>query len=347
MKNKKMMLLLAAVTALSLGVCGEAQSDQPVGADSQAAADTQTDNAETQLEPVTIENFNMETTYDFIPERIVSLSYSETEILVALGLGDKIAGIAEAENTSEVVLEKYRAEVEKLNVFASAEDGNGVPTLEAVLSLSPDFVYGTSYSFNENFGVGTVDDFQNNGIKVYATTSTYKSGATLEDTYQDILNIGAIFRVEDKAQELVDELKAEISAIQEKVADTDPVTVFIYGGGQDAPIAYLGTSYQGYLTALVGGENVFPGDETTTASRMSWEAIVEANPDCIIFVDRTDTSWEENAAFLKSLPELQNVTAIKEENFVAVPTQQYGFGGLSNVEAVQTLAEGLHPECFE
>lgn len=348
-KTKTILLALVMALALCLSACGQTQTDpKPDTSDNANVSDVQQPDAEgSELEPVTIHNFNMETTYDSIPERIVSLSYSETEILVALGLSDKIVGIAEAENTSDVVMEQYREEVEALNVFASASDGNGVPTLEAVLSLSPDFVYGTSYSFNSTYGVGDVSDFQNNGINVYAATSTYKKGCTLEDTYQDILNIGAIFRVEERAQELVDELKAGVSEIQEKIVDADPVTVFIYGGGEDNAIAYFSTSYQGHLTAVAGGENIFAGDETTSAGRMGWESIVEANPDYIVIIDDAVAPADDAIEFLKSLPEMQNVTAIQENNFVAVPIEQYGFGSLSNVNAVRTLAEGLHPECFQ
>lgn len=59
-------------------------------------------------ETISIENFDRTMAFDKVPERIVSLSYSETEILVALGLADKIIGIAEAENTIEDCMPEQR-----------------------------------------------------------------------------------------------------------------------------------------------------------------------------------------------------------------------------------------------
>lgn len=298
-------------------------------------------------EQVVIDNFNLQTTYDSVPERVVSLSYSETEILLALGLGDKIVGIAEADNTVEAVSEEYREEAAGLNIIAACEDG-GVPTLEVVLAQSPDFVYGTSYSYNANYGVGDVSDFQNSGINVYATTSTYKENPTIEDTYEDILNLGKIFRVEDRANEVVEEMKTEIAAITEKIKDAEPVTVLCYDSGEESPVVYFSSSYEGSLVALAGGKNVF--EQEGNAALLSWEAIVEANPDYILINDWAGgagaMTLEEKINYMKSRPELQTITAIQEENFIAVPLNQVSFGGISNVDAVETIARGLYPDCF-
>ena len=355
-KRALCLTLTFALLVLALGGCAKEEALSTTEPDQKEENTVPADKpVEDEIEPeeapteVVIDNFKGQTTYTEVPERVVSLSYSETEILVALGLQDKIVGIAEADNSSEVVSEEYRSMVESLNVIAETEDG-GVPTLEVVLSQSPDFVYGTAYSFNSSYGVGDVADFEANDIKIYASTSTYKSDSTIEDTYNDILNIGRIFRVEDRAEELVAEMRTKIDAIAEKVANEDPISVFIYDSGDSSAYTFYGNSYEGSLVALAGGENVFTENENG-GGMVGWEAVVAANPEFIVVNDwgggEGAAPIEEKINFIKAQPELQEVTAVKEDNFVVVHLEQASFGGLQNTVAVETIAKALHPGCFE
>lgn len=327
------------VFAMSITGCGG--SSQEVSDVSESASDGYTE--------VTIDNFDMEQTFTKAPERVVSLSYSETEILTALGLADRIVGIAEADNTIDVVDEKYRAEVEKLNVIAPNEDG-GVPTLEVVMSQEPDFVYGTSYSFNSKFGVGDTQDFLDNNIAVYASSSTYKDDATIDDTYQDILNIGAIFGVQDRAEKLVADMKSRVDEIEEAVSAEEPATVLLYDSGEDSPYVYFENSYEGELAKIAGAKNIISAQEGGS-DVISWETVIEANPEYIVINDwgggEGAATISEKIAFLTSRPELAEVTAIKENNFITVPLEKVCFGALENPDAIETIAKALHPACFE
>lgn len=342
MKKKFITLMLCASVAVSmLAGCGESTSEQK-----ETVVD---EGMETDYGTVEIENMDMISTYTKIPERIVSLSYAETEILVALGLKDKIVGIAEADNTIEVVSDKYKADVEELNIICKSEDG-GVPTLEGVLAQSPDFVYGTSYSFNSKFGVGDPSDFTENNINIYASTSTCNEDATIEDTYQDIINIGKIFKVEDRAQELVDEMKNKVSAVTEKIKNEEPVTALLFDSGEEAPYVYYENCYEGSIAKLAGVKNIIETGEGGSGE-ISWEKIVEANPEYIIINDwgggEGAQTLQEKIDYLCSLPELQDVTAIKKQQFIAVPLEEICFGTLENPDAIETIAKALYPEVFE
>ncbi|MDO5337833.1 MAG: ABC transporter substrate-binding protein [Eubacteriales bacterium] len=329
MKKKQILsLIFGAMMMVSLG-------------NSAYAEESQTGNEDT----VVIENYGLTTEYDTIPERIVSLSYSETEILVALGLADKIVGIAEADNSIDVVSEEYKDTVSSLNIIASSDDG-GVPSLEVLYSVEPDFVYGTVYSFAPNIGIAEPSDFLENDINIYVSTSTYKRESTIEDTYEDIRNIGKIFNVSAQAEEVIAQMQGEIEEAAEKInTEETKKRVFIYDSGESAALSFFGPSYESSLVELAGGVNVFD-EEENSQGQVSWEAVVEANPDVIVINDWGGGSGasevEDKINFLKSLPELQNVTAVEEENFVVVPLSLAAFGCIRNPEAVNLLAEGFY-----
>ena len=300
---------------------------------------------------VTIENFNRTMTFDDIPERIVSLSYSETEILVALGLADKIVGIAEAENLVEECLPEHRETIAAFNNIGPSAQG-GVPSFEVLLSVEPDFVYATSYSLNAEYGVAELTDFENNDIDVYVATSTYKTGCTVEDTYQDIRNIAAIFHVEDRGEELIASMQANIAGVEETVSQVEePLSVFVFVAGNESRAATNGgMSLANSLIESAGGVNVFASEQSATFP-VGWESVVEANPDVIILDSNTGgagtTDAAEKIALIKSLPELQDIEAVKNDRFIEVPHFILSFGCVQNDRAVQIIAEGLYPELFE
>jgi len=123
-----------------------------------------------------------------VPERVVSLSFSETQLLVALGLQDKIVGIATAETGFADCLPEYQENLHKLKIISDS-----TPTFEVLLESNPDFVVGTVYSFTE-YGVAPAEDFVKNDIPYYALRGTYVENPAIEDTYKDIENLGKIFK---------------------------------------------------------------------------------------------------------------------------------------------------------
>lgn len=300
---------------------------------------------------VTVENYNRTMTFKDVPERIVSLSYSETEILVALGLADKIVGIAEADNVVEECLPEYQETIAAFNNIGPSAQG-GVPSFEVLLSVEPDFVYATSYSLNAEYGVAELTDFESNDIDVYVATSTYKTGCTIEDTYQDIRNIASIFHVEDKGEELIASMQANIAGVEEAVSQVEkPLSVFVFVAGNESRCATNGAlALANSLIESAGGVNVFASEQNATFP-VGWESVVEANPDVIVLCSSTGgagmTDAAEKIALIKSLPELQDVEAVKNDRFIEVPYYIIGFSCVQNDRAVQIIAEGLYPELFE
>lgn len=222
MKTRLIALLLSFVMILCLGACGNAQDTGQGEGESgavNAAADIPAAEEEVPAEApadgtVVVENMGRTTVYEAAPQTAVALSYSIAEIMVALGLEDKIVAIAPSMYILDQVSLEYR---DIVGSFPVLEGNYGVPSLETVPDTNAEFVFGDFYAFYAT-SIGTAEDFENAGVKVYATEGTCVSNPTFENTYHDIMNIGRIFRVEDRAEVLVVQLRQRETAGMDAVA---------------------------------------------------------------------------------------------------------------------------------
>ncbi len=293
-------------------------------------------------EPVVIENMGRTTTYEEAPETAVALSYSIAEIMVALGLEDKIVAIAPSMYILDQVSEEYR---ETVGSFPVLEGSYGVPTLETVLDTGAEFVFGDAYSFYAN-SVGTVEDFEAAGVNIYATEGTYVEDATFENIYNDIINIGKIFLVEERAGELVAQLREREAAVEASVAGLEPVRVFYFdsdtGGGVD--MSTVGdTGLQSLMLEMAGAENIFSDVEGQFVA-VSWEDVVDRDPEYIIVCDYYGEGYaEEKIAELKANPATMDMDAVVNDRFIVVPGMAM-FPSLECMDAVELIAAGLHPD---
>ncbi len=293
---------------------------------------------------VVIENNGRTTTYDSVPERVVVLSYSNAETMAALGLEDKVVAAFPGMYTLDDVLPEYQEAVAAMP-FITEGLNSGTPNLETVLDQDPDFVLGTYYNFFP-VNCGAPEDYEAAGANVYAQEGTYVAGATLENTYNDILNLGQIFHVEERAQELVAEMRAQADEITTKLAETEPVSTFVYDSGEGTMLSIGGVGLENELLTLAGGANIF-ADQESRYFDASIENIIEANPSAIIVYDYSiSADSEQKIEYLKSLSELSEVDAIKNDKIIVLPIYTV-FPGMQNVRAIQLMAEGLHPELFE
>ena len=215
------------------------------------------------------------------------------------------------------VLPEYQEAVAAMP-FITEGLNSGTPNLETVLDQDPDFVLGTYYNF---FPVtcGAPEDYEAAGANVYAQEGTYVAGATLENTYNDILNLGQIFHVEERAQELVAEMRAQADEITTKLAETEPVSTFVYDSGEGTMLSIGGVGLENELLTLAGGANIF-ADQESRYFDASIENIIEANPSAIIVYDYSiSADSEQKIEYLKSLSELSEVDAIKNDKIIVLP----------------------------
>lgn len=294
---------------------------------------------------VTIENFNHTATYSKVPERIIPLSAGEAEIFAALGLEDKIIEMSLGHNTLKDIIPEYADKLKNIKQVKEV-------SLEYLLALNPDFIFTPSYPFNVP-AIGKYEDYEGNNIKLYVSEGTYVKNCTLENTYNDIINIGKIFKIEARAKALAEKLKSRTQAVIEKVKGTKPVRCFVFdSNSNDKYYSAGGTGLENHIITLCGGKNIFDDVERQFCA-VSMEDIIARNPDVIIInqyeIAESGTHYQNDGQrkidFLKSKKELSEVSAIKNNRFIIVPLIQV-FPGLQNLDALETIAKGLHPDKF-
>jgi iron complex transport system substrate-binding protein len=163
--------------------------------------------------------------------------------------------------------------------------------------------------------------------------------ATLEDTYNDLRNLGKIFDVQDRARAVIADMQAKIADIQ-KNPPADKPRVFLYDSGEDRAMTSGRLGMPQALIDAAGGRNVLD-DVDASWTRVNWENVVERNPQVIVIVDYGEVTAEQKILFLRNNKALQSVDAIKHQRFVVIPYVQ-ATPGIDNVLAVETLAKGFH-----
>ena len=190
-------------------------------------------------------------TYSEVPQRVVTLANFTTEMLLELELSDKIVGYGYMDNE---VPEEYAEEFSKLTCLSEASN----PSQEDLLAAEPDFLTGWYSTFSDtNF---PYDFCEANGIVPYVPRVEY-APATIDAVYEDFTNLGEIFQIQDKAEKIVTDMKTRIDAVQTAVSEKEPVSVFVYDSGEDAPF----TASAGLPTDMIelaGGKNIFADTES-------------------------------------------------------------------------------------
>ncbi|MCM3337857.1 ABC transporter substrate-binding protein [Paenibacillus sp. MER TA 81-3] len=284
--------------------------------------------------PVELENMGEKLSFPDAPKRVVTLNQHATEVMLALGLEESMVGTAYLDDS---ILPEFKEKYDKIPVLADK-----YPSKEVFLSVSPDFAYaGWKSAFGEK-ALGSRADLADQGVLTYVQESSNKAAPTLEDVYQDILNIGRIFRVEDKAEAVVNDIRKKLEDIQAQIGSvSEPLNVFVFDSGEDKAFTAANT-YLTSLIAKVGGKNIFDDIDKGWAE-VSWEEVVNRDPDVIVIVDYGDTTAEQKQELLLNKAPLADVKAIKDKRFIVLPLSAAAEGIRAPI-ALQTLAAGLYPD---
>ncbi|MGP3536006.1 ABC transporter substrate-binding protein [Microbacterium sp. RD1] len=298
-------------------------------------------------------------TFTSAPERVATVTTSVLEILLALGLEDRIVGVqAVAPGAFPADLQAVADTFPKLG--GEYVPGDFVPVQrEELLSVEPDFVVGGwASNFDSSLGALSQDELAERGVPSYfalaASCARTEPVTDLSAVYADIENYGTIFDVEEEAAALIDDMKATVDGVQEKLGDVDPPRVFTYSLEDGGAKAYsAGNQFLGNaIIQLAGGENIF-ADTDAVYGNAGWEEVVARDPEVIVlevFGKPTEAAFDEAVQrakdFFTTDPALQDITAVREGNFVPMIDEAYYVGGVRNAEAVEILARAFHPDVF-
>jgi iron complex transport system substrate-binding protein len=340
MKNWFRVLTLLLLAMVSVA-CGAQSAAQPTN------LPTNSTNAPTTAPAtggVTIENCGKPVTYSKIPERAVSNDVNITEIMLALGLQDRMAGMSGIGDTGRLAPE-YQTAAKNIPLISEKYF-----TLEPLLGVNPDFVYaGWNYGFSEENGI-TPDSLAEKGIATYVLEESCvhkgeRPVSTIENTlFHDIRNLGAIFGVNDRAEALIAQYEKELADVRAALPANATLPVFLYDSGEQDVLTAGGNAIPTAIISAAGGQNVF-ADLKKSWTMVGWEAIVERNPEFIVIVDYGDVTADQKQAFATNLPAMKDVPAIVNQRFAVIPYAA-ATPGPRNIAAVRELAKAFYPEAF-
>ncbi len=282
--------------------------------------------------PVVVENYGRSVSIQQKPTKVLTLGPNCTELFVALGLEEYVIGKSLV-NHSRGPLEEYAHSVNNIPQL-----NYGSATREAVLTSGADFIYALDWEINDQ-GVN-IEEASQYGINVYVNRAT-----TLEQQYNEILDIGRIFKVEQTTQDFVDDQKARIFAVREKLTNTQPVKVLVYDSGNDGVFTCSGNNFESMLIEQAGGRNIFDDITEKQWITVSYEEVLKRNPDIIVIHDYDTPSVEEKIAEIKANPSLSQLDCVKNNRF-AVITLESVLAGNRMAYAVESLAKAFYPSLF-
>ena len=286
----------------------------------------------------TVESCNRTVSFDAPPKRAISNDVNLTEMMLVLGLADHMVGYTGISGW-KTLDEEMRANVKQLPELSSK-----YPTKEVIVGANADFFFaGWNYGMKVG-GEVTPETLEPFGVKVYELTESCthimkKGKASIDDMYADLLNLGSIFNVEDRAKNLVNDYKAELKSFKSNLETGEPVRAFVYDSGEDTPFTAGLYAMPTALIEAAGGVNVMNGFEKSWGT-VTWEEVVAQNPEVIIIVNYGSVTAEQKRAFMMSNPAFANIEAVKNDRFVTLEYVE-ATPGPRNIKAIKTLAKAF------
>ena len=250
-----------------------------------------------------------EITIDEEPEKIVSMGPNMTEILYAIGAGDKLVGRTDYCD--------YPAEVSEVESVGSISNAD----IEKILSLEPDLVLASTH-----FSDDAIKQLEDAGVPVLYL---YDEG-DMNGVYDMISLVGKAVNCTEKAQETVDEMQAKMDYVSDRLANADenPTVYYVVGYGEYGDYTAGGDTFVNGILTAAGGDNIASDVEGWSYST---ETLLEKDPQYVIL----NAYNEEGFCTTDPYTEL---SAVKNGFVETIDTNM--------LDAVVELAQMLHPECF-
>jgi iron complex transport system substrate-binding protein len=334
-------------TRASAGLVAVALACALAGCGSSSPAATTGTHASTGY-PVTVTSCGVPETFDQAPTRAVANDINTTEDMLALGLEPHMVGTFGATGDGPVgqpIPPQFQAG------FAKVRDVSpNYFTLEELVALRPDFLFAGWY-YGLQTGTNLTPQYLSRfGIKTLVLTESCAwvqkgtNSITINDTYTDLRNLGAIFNIRARAQQVIASMQAQIAAARAKIAGLKPVTVFDYDSGQAAPFTGPGLATPQALITLGGGTNIF-GSLKQSWTSVSWEEVVARKPQCIIINNYSTPTVAQKEKFLETDPVTKNLPAVRNRCFLPLSYDEVT-PSPRNAEAIVAIARWLHPQAF-
>jgi iron complex transport system substrate-binding protein len=275
------------------------------------------------------------------PQRAVVYEGGSADKMFALGLTDHVHGYVMPPANPPVSESPWAQEYDKVKYL-----GDDLLNREMVVGAESDFVVaGWNSGFSDSRGI-TPEILDSLGIQSFMhSESCYnypgypERVAPIEGLYTDLTRLGRIFGVEDRADQLITEYRQRVAAVRQQAPTGDPVPVFLYDSGTDRPFTAGKQVPPNDIIRFAGGRNIF-GSLDQRWTEVSWEAVVEAQPQVIIILDYGDTSAADKIDFLRNSPITANLPAVVNDNFFVLDYNE-GISSPRNIDGLEKFAQYL------
>lgn len=332
--------VLAAATLFvgSLVACGASEEVTEAATVSTAGGTTY---------PLTVQNCGVTTVFDTAPSRVVSLDQDSTEILLSLGLQDRVVGTASWTDPVRDNLAEANASVPRL--------ADNAPTYEVVMDVEPDLV---TASFGRHFKQGGVAErarFAETSTASYLSPTDCEqdrsinggnkrtTALTMDSLYQEITELAAIFDVNERGAEFVAELKSRMAAATAPTT-VDGVSVAFWFADTKSPYVGGGLGAANLLATAAGTTNVF-SNEVDDFPAVGWESVVDHDPTVLVLGDLTRARFPgdllaDKIAFLESDPVTSTLQAVRDKRYISLHGAEMN-PSIRTVDGVEKMMAGL------
>ncbi|MBE1490642.1 ABC transporter substrate-binding protein [Plantactinospora soyae] len=299
---------------------------------------------------VQLSNCGLPLTVTTAPKRAITLEQNATEIMLSLGLADRMAGTS---YQTDPVLPQLRPAYERVPVLAKL-----YPSREAVRAANPDFVYSTYTSAYAPDAAGPRADLARLGVPAYLSGFACENPAdaiptvSFDGLFGEIRDIATIFGVRERGEKLIREQQDRLDAARGTAATTLPSTTTARGTGPSLLWYYSGTTtpyvagrggVPDAISSLLGSRNAF-ADTAQKWPAGNWEEIAKRNPDVIVLADLTRGGDGDGAQskidFLRRNPVTSKLAAVVAGRFITVPGSSMD-PSVRSVEAAELVGAGL------
>lgn len=314
MKNFLKLMFFVLLISTALVACGEEKKENTA-----TIKETETEQINESAFPVKLSDaLGKEVTIAKEPQRIVSLIPSNTEILFAVGAGNKVVGVNDNDN--------YPKQVQSIQKVGAMEFN-----LELIISLQPDLVLAHESAL---YGLGDgVAQLEAAGIPVFVV----KNAINFEETYDTISQIGQLTGHVEKANQVNKDIQTKLAAIKDVVKDAEPKSAFIVVGVE--PDIYA-VGKKTYLDEMLQFANIKNAVTEEGWPMYSSEQFVASDTDFIIATYESDLSLLQNNALFKTMK------AIQTNQLVTVDGDITSRQGPRLAEGVELLAKAVYPHLF-
>ena len=287
---------------------------------------------------ISVDSCNRSVSFDTPPKRAISNDVNLTEMMLVLGLADRMVGYTGISGWKTLDKE-MRDGVKQLPELSSK-----YPSKEVLVGADADFFFaGWNYGMKVG-GEVTPETLKPFGINVYELTESCihimkKNKASMEDMYNDILNLGKIFQIEKRANKLVNGYRTELKNFTKSLKSISPVKVFVYDSGKDTPFTAGRFAMPTALIEAAGGNNIMD-DFKKSWGTVTWEEVVDRNPEVIVIVNYGKVTAKQKREFMMSNPAFANLDAVKNDRFVTLEYVE-ATPGPRNIKAIKKLARAF------